>query len=161
MFAPFDVYCPPRRHRARFHTVVPCPGDFHGNGHMCFAINEGWHDAKYGQSKNELGFEKVPKHIKDFENNSYKHVTNFLRADLIGTLSYLLLDVTKPKPELLLDDHRAYEQELQSAGGITAFQSIKYGGVPMAHSQLAGRSADGAKQVELTPRSEITRKWVG
>ena len=34
-------------------------------------------------------------------------------------------------------------------GGIAAFQSVKYGGIPLAHYQLAGRGGDGMKTTKL------------
>jgi len=66
---------------------VPAMGNFHGCGHMAFAINEGFHDVKLMNSKLVLHVEKVPKHIPNFENDSYKHVTALLRADYVGTLA--------------------------------------------------------------------------
>ena len=46
---------------------------------------------------------KVPKHVPNFNGDAYLHVTTHMREDLVGTLSYFLLDVEDPPPELLLD----------------------------------------------------------
>lgn len=124
-------------------------GDFHTSGHGSFASNEGFHDCKYGHSKLLLGKTKIPKHVKDFENDSYMHVTTFMREDYIGTLAYFLLDVTKPPPELLLDDPLTYRELINHHGGLTAFESMYYAGGPQCHWSLAARSEDGDKCVKL------------
>jgi hypothetical protein len=132
-----------------FKEVVVAGGDFHSCGHFAFAVNEGFHDAKFGWSKALLHRDKVPKHIESFENDSYKHCTTLLRQDLCGTLAYLLLDVISPPPELLLDDPAAYESRLVSAGGIAAFKSILYGSNPVAMYQHAARACDGDLVTQL------------
>ena len=93
----------------------------------------------------------MPKKIDNFVNDSYLHCTTLIREDYIGTLAYLLLDVENPPPQLLLDDHVAYEAEIKSASGLAAFYSIKYVGVPLSHWKLAERSEDGDK---ITNRAE-------
>ena len=80
------------------------------------------HVHSYLPSQELLQRDKVPKHIPNFENESYMHCSAFIREDMCGTLSYFLLDVEKPSPRLLLDDPDGYESELKSAGGIACFQ---------------------------------------
>lgn len=126
-----------------FPKVVPCNGGFHSCGHFAFAVNEGYHDSKYGRTKVLLSKEKVPKHIPNFENDSYLHTTTHIREDLIGTLSYFLLDVQRPIPELLLDDPVAYLGQIKKAGGVAAFQSMRLSGNPSSHYIRAARAADG------------------
>jgi hypothetical protein len=92
---------------------------------------------------------KVPKHIPNLENDAYLHVTSLEREDYVGTLSYFLLDVTKPPPELLLDDAQAYRAQLRSASGIAAFDSMMWAGAPLCQWQLAMRSEDGPKCIKL------------
>ena len=91
----------------------------------------------------------MPKHIPNLENDSYMHVTTLIREDYLGTLSYFLLNVTAPPPELLLDDCTAYRSQLRSASGIAAFDSMMWGGAPLCQWQLAFRSEDGPKCVKL------------
>ena len=129
--------------------VVIANGGFHTSGHFAFAGNEGFHDCKFGRSKDILGFEKVPKHIPNFENDSYKHSLNFLRIDYIGTLAYFLLDVESPIPELLLDDPEQYLSLINVGGGVAAFESMRYVGAPISQYILAARSADGEKNCDL------------
>lgn len=135
--------------KATFHNVVPCNGGLHARFHFGVACNEGFHDCKYGRTKRLLSKDKVPKHIPNMENDAYRHLTTHIREDYIGTLSYFLLDVKKPPPELLLDDHLTYYSQLASAGGVAAFESMRHSGVPMAHYMLAARMADGDKFAEL------------
>lgn len=132
-----------------FKYTVPCSGAFHSSGHFAFCGNEGFHDAKYGRTKDILHKEKVPKHIPNFENDTYLHCTTHEREDFIGTMAYLLLDVVNPPPELLLDDPLQYRSLICSAGGIAAFESIRHVGNVLAHWQLATRSGDGEKLCEL------------
>eukprot|EP00326_Haptolina_ericina_P035953 CAMPEP_0181249290 /NCGR_PEP_ID=MMETSP1096-20121128/45668_1 /TAXON_ID=156174 ORGANISM="Chrysochromulina ericina, Strain CCMP281" /NCGR_SAMPLE_ID=MMETSP1096 /ASSEMBLY_ACC=CAM_ASM_000453 /LENGTH=349 /DNA_ID=CAMNT_0023346603 /DNA_START=43 /DNA_END=1092 /DNA_ORIENTATION=+ len=129
--------------------IVPCNGPFHSRGHTGFALNEGFHDVKYGRSTALLGKDKVPKHIPNFEGDSYKHCTTHIRDDYVGTLAYFLLHVQQPPPELLLDDPAAYVAQIKSAGGLAAFESMRYAGIPMAHYHLAARKEDGDKNCEL------------
>ena len=133
----------------RTKVIIPVNGHFHTRGHLAFALNEGLHDIKYGRTKALLSKDKVPKHIGNFENDSYLHCTTHIRDDYIGTLAYFLLRVEKPPPELLLDDPLGYFERIQSAGGIAAFESMRYGGVPMAHYHMAARAEDGEKACEL------------
>ena len=104
------------RDPVRNKRLVPTNGDWHSSGHVAFALNEGFHDCFYGRMKLLLKKDKVPKHIPNFEKDSYKHCTTMMREVLVGTVSYFLLDVTAPPPELLLDDPQAYEALLQDAG---------------------------------------------
>ena len=113
------------------------------------AGNEGFHDAKYARSKQKLNKEKVPKHIPNFENSSYLHATTHITEDLLGTLSYFLLDVEKPAPELLLDDHEAYLDQISSMGGVAAFESMRLVGIPMRQLILAARGARGERFKQL------------
>ena len=161
--------------------VVIANGNFHTSGHFAFAVNEGFHDSKFGCSKSLLHINKVPKHIENFENDTYaapitiippppslklrysypfpppflclarryKHATTFLRADAIGTLTYFLQNVVNPPPELLLDNPEHYGQLLVSEGGIAAFQSLKYAGIPLLMYIRAGRANDGKLVDEL------------
>ena len=129
--------------------MVIANGDFHSSGHFACAVNEGFHDSKFGWSKMLLHRDKVPKHIESFEADSYKHCTTLIKQDLCGTLAYFLLDVTNPPPSLLLDDPAAYEAQLESAGGIAAFKSILYGSNPAAMYQHAARACDGALVTQL------------
>ena len=104
---------------------------------------------KYGRSLRVLHKTKIPKHIPNFEDDSYLHATTFIREDYVGTLCYFLQDVLWPPPELLIDDPVAYRDQLQDAGAMAAFDSMMYGGVPQCHWQLAARSEDGEKCVKL------------
>ena len=113
------------------------------------AGNEGFHDAKYARSKQKLNKEKVTKHIPNFENSSYMHATTHITEDLLGTLSYFLLDVEKPAPELLLDDHEAYLDQISSMGGVAAFESMRLVGIPMRQLILAARGARGERFKQL------------
>lgn len=133
----------------RTKAVVPTNGHLHSRGHFAFCANEGFHDAKYGRTTMLLSKDKVPKHIPNFENDSYLHCVTHLRDDLIGTLSYFLLDVKNPAPQLLLDDHVTYLSHIKKAGGIAAFESMRYSGIPLAHYILAVRAEDGDKACEL------------
>ena len=126
-----------------FKKVVPSNGGFHATGHFAFCAMEGFWDCKYGRTVRLLGKEKVHKHTPNFESDSYKHVTTHIREDHIGTLSYFLLDVKSPPPELLLDDPLAYLDQLKSAGGVAAFESLRCVGVPLQQWMLASRSGDG------------------
>ena len=111
--------------------------------------NEGFHDAKYARSKQKLNKEKVPKHIPNFENSSYKHATTHITEDFLGTLAFFLLDVEKPAPELLLDDHEAYIDQIKSMGGVAAFESMRLVGIPMRQIILAARGARGERFKQL------------
>ena len=104
---------------------------------------------KYGRSVRILHKDRVKKHIPQFEDDSYMHATTLIREDYVGTLCYFLMDVAQPPPELLLDDPMGYRQQLHDAGGMAAFDSMMYGGVPQCHWQLAARSEDGEKCVKL------------
>ena len=66
-----------------FKTVVVAGGDFHSTGHFAFAVNEGFHDSKYGWSKALLHREKIPKHIESFEGDSFRHVTTLILLEQI------------------------------------------------------------------------------
>ena len=149
-----------KRDPATFGNVVPANGGFHTCGHFAFGCNEGWHNCKLGRSKDILGIQKVPEHVPNFENDAYKHVTTFMRIDYIGTLSYFLLDVEDPPPELLLDDPIQYLALLQSAGGIVAFESMRYEGVPLSQYIMAARAADGDRNVDLEAYAfHVQRAW--
>jgi len=54
-----------------YRDVVIANGNFHTSGHFAFAVNEGFHDSKFGCSKSLLHINKVPKHIENFENDTY------------------------------------------------------------------------------------------
>ena len=129
--------------------IVSGPGDFHSSGHGSFCSIEGLYDSKYGRSLRVLHKTKIPKHIPNFEDDSYLHATTFIREDYVGTLCYFLQDVLRPPPELLIDDPVSYRDQLQDAGAMAAFDSMMYGGVPQCHWQLAARSEDGEKCVKL------------
>ena len=129
--------------------IVAAPGDFHSSGHGTFCSIEGLWDMKYGRSVRILHKDRVKKHIPQFEDDSYMHATTLIREDYVGTLCYFLMDVAQPPPELLLDDPMGYRQQLHDAGGMAAFDSMMYGGVPQCHWQLAARSEDGEKCVKL------------
>jgi hypothetical protein len=68
----------------------------------------------------------VPKHVESFEKDSYLHVMTHMKEDYLGTLSYFLLDVKNPAPELLLDDPEAYAAEIRHHGGLVAFNSVAF-----------------------------------
>ena len=138
-----------KKHPERTKAIVPVNGHFHARGHFGFAINEGFHDTKYGRTKALLSKDKVPKHIPNFENDSYLHCTTHIREDFIGTLAYFLLHVVQPPPQLLLDDPISYVAQIKSAGGLAAFESMRYSGIPMTQYQMAVRAEDGEKACEL------------
>ena len=143
-----------------FSKVVDASGSFHAHGHFEFCAVEGFYDIKYGRTATLLNKEKVPKHIQNFENDSFKHADTHIREDLVGTLAFLLLDVTDPPPELLLDDPMEYRRQLVCAGGIACFESMFYAGIPSAHWKLAARSADGEKCTKLEAYSfHAQRSW--
>lgn len=143
-----------------FPRVVPVNGGFHSCGHFSFGCNEGFHDMKYGRTKTLLSKEKVPKHIPNFENDSYMHCTTHIRDDLIGTLAYFLRHVQKPAPELLLDDPVAYLGQIKSAGGVAAFESMRYSGIPGSHYIRCARASEGEKVPELEAYAfHVMRAW--
>ena len=41
------------------------------------------------------------------------------------------------------------QARIESGGGIVAFQTMKYVGIPLAHWQLAARSCDGDRVTKL------------
>ena len=91
----------PMRYR---HVVILC-GNFHAFGHFMFGCQEIWHDAFTGIWAKKLSKEKVPKLIPNFENDAYMHTLAHLSEITVGTLTYLLTDVTDPPPSLLLNGH--------------------------------------------------------
>jgi hypothetical protein len=137
------------RNEEDWKQFIPCNGDWHTTGHFLFCGNEAYHDSKYGLTKSLLQKEKVAKHIKDFTGDSYRQASQHILADQVGTLHYLLTMVKDPPPELLLDDPAAHEARLQSGGGIAAYNSMKYVGIPFCHWILAARSEDGDKVTKL------------
>ena len=71
-----------------FSNVVDASGGMHAHGHYDFCALEGFYDIKYGRTATMLSKEKVPKHIPNFEKDSFKHADTHIREDLVGTLAY-------------------------------------------------------------------------
>ena len=76
--------------------IVIANGDFHSMGHGSFCSIEGLYDSKYRHSMMVLHKDRIPKHIPNFENDSYMHATTFIREDYVGTLCYFLQNVKQP-----------------------------------------------------------------
>ena len=131
----------PDRYR---HILILC-GNFHAFGHFMFAGHESYFDCFTGFFVVLLHKDKVPKLIPNFENDSYKHVLEFLLPLAIGTRAFFQRNVTQPPPELLVSDPMLYLSMLESSGGVVAFRFCQYVGDPVLHWLRAGRKSDGDK----------------
>ena len=85
----------------------------------------------------------MPKLYPDFENDAYVHILAHLSEIAIGTLTFIVADVTNPPAHLFATNLMLYDTMLKSSGGIVAFRFLQYAGVPALHWLRAGRENDG------------------
>jgi hypothetical protein len=114
-----------------------------------FGLNEMFFDALICWCLNVIGITKVFKVTKDLEHNNYAHVQQAHHVITIAIVSYLLQDVTEPRPSLLLRDPEAYLQQCQSATAIVLVRYLQYAGFPILQWQRAAREGDGLKLKKL------------
>ena len=124
-------------------------GNFHAFGHFLFAGQESYHDCYTRSHARVLHREKVPKHIPDFQMDSFRHILAHTLEVTIGTYTYFLRDVVQPPPNMLLSDPMLYDASLAAAGGKVAFKYLLQVGIPALHWLRAGRKSDGDKCEKL------------
>lgn len=142
-----------RRDPERWKMILILCGCFHQFGHFLFGGHESFFEAIAGYFARLLHKTKVPKLIKNFEGDTYKHVLTFDLELAIGIMQFLTIDVTSPAPELLTSQPVLYDAQLQSAGAKVVFKWLLMVGNPALHWLRAGRQGDGSKVEKLHPIS--------
>lgn len=139
-----------KRFPERYKSFLITCGNFHQFGHFMFGGHESYYDCYSGYfARRVLHKEKVPKHIPDFQNDTYTHILSFDLQLTVGTLKFLTSHVTSPPPQLLFSNPMLYDASILSAGGKVAFKFFQNVGNPVLHWLRAGRSADGDKCEKL------------
>ena len=132
-----------RMHPDRYrHFLIVC-GNFHGFGHFIFAVHQSFYDCYCGLFAKILHREKVPKHIVDFRDDSFRHALAHHLEITIGTFEYFTSDVQHPPNDMLLSNPLLYDSMIQGAGGKVAFKYLLHGGNPILHWLRAQRKGDG------------------
>jgi len=62
---------------------------------------------------------------QDLEHNATNEHLEFNRECVCGIVSYILLDVKDPPPELFLSDPTAYEEQVKHAGVLAALAYLR------------------------------------
>ena len=132
-----------KKHPERYKHVLVICGPFHTHGHFLFAGQESYHDSYTGYFGKVLHREKVPKHIPDFSNDSFRHILAHTLEITIGSYVYFISDVQNPPPDMLLSQPAMYEASIRKAGGQVAFKYLLHVGCPNLHWIRAGRESNG------------------
>ena len=138
-----------RAHPDRYRHVLILCGGFHAFGHFMFGGHESYHDCFSGYWVALLHKEKIPKHIPNFENDAYMHILAHNCEVTIGSLTFIIHDVTEPPPHLFLSNPAMYESLIEHAGGTVMFQYLQDVGIPSLQWLRAGRDANGQRNEDL------------
>ena len=131
--------------KTEYKRVLIGNGPFHAHGHFMFNLNEGYWFVCLCTFATWLHKKKQVYHkMKDLQHDNYKHCLDFHRVVVVGILCYLLFDVKKPSPRLLLSDIRGYLVVVNHAGGIVLLKYLIYAGIPILTFQRAMRGASGS-----------------
>ena len=110
-----------------------------------FGGHESFYECYSGYWARKLQKQKVPRFIKDFEGDSYKHILCHMLEVTVGTMTFFTCDVTNPPPDLLASQPAIYLSQVRSSGGLVAFKFTEYVGNPVLHWLRSGRTSDGDK----------------
>ena len=135
-----------RRHWPKeYKSLLIGNGHFHSLAHLCFCLIEGYWKSclcmfALWQHKDKQIYEEM----KDLQHDNAKHALDFHRVNVAGVLSYLVLDVVTPPPQLLLTDPKAYLACVNNPGATAAITYVFFAGIPVLTFQRAIRKSDGA-----------------
>ena len=86
---------------------------------------------------------QIYEHMKDMQHDNARHALDFHRVSVAGILAFLLLDVQRPPPRMLISDPRGYCAAVRNAGGTVILMYLFNAGIPVVTFHRAIRGGAG------------------